>query len=125
MVRTISRKTYPLLPWCIGLAVIIAIVGVVMSGLVTNPSGADVMTLVIALVVAAVVAFAALLYRRKEVYEVTLPTDRLAEANRSELQGILQGLDEAKAKGEIPEERYQKAKAKILAEMGTGKPAKK
>lgn len=121
MARTFDRKSYPLLPWALGLAGVLFVVGVVMSGVVTNADSGDVTTLLVFIGIAFVVALAGLAWRRKQTVEVVLPTDRLHDASRTELQGILEGLEAARAKGEIPAERYEKAKARILAEMAPKK----
>ncbi|MHB8633640.1 MAG: hypothetical protein ACYDBQ_06710 [Thermoplasmatota archaeon] len=121
MTRTLTRKTYPLVKWLVvGSAVILA-GGLWMSQVIQDPNHADVQLLIIAIVIAALLPFAALFAPHREVYEVALPSDRLQDATRTELTGILDQLEASKAKGEIPEERYNKAKAKIMAEIEHGK----
>ena len=66
---------------------------------------------------AVVLAFVGLLYKKKETVNVLLPSDTLAEHSRADLQKLLAGLDEAKAKGELTEDRYINARNRVLAQM--------
>jgi hypothetical protein len=113
MPRTLTLTRYPLLKVSLPLGLLILLAGLVVF--FTNAN--DAMMLLPFLVVAALVAFAGLLWRKREAVEMVLPTDRLHERSRKELQGILETLDASKAKGELTEERYQKARDRIVKEM--------
>jgi hypothetical protein len=114
-------KTYPWVKWFLVLSAILIVVGLVLSKLLTAPNDAEPKTLVYFVIAAVLVPFLALAFPRREVVTMALPTDSLAGRSRSELEGILQQLDTAKAKGEMDEGRYTKAREKILAAM-KGKP---
>ena len=128
MAQTLIQKSYPLLKFLIPLAVLVFAAGLLMfflhTGPVTDSQGRvstghdfDPMVLIPYLVVAAVLAFGGLLWRRKERVTLIFPTDQLAGRSRQELEGVLQTLEEAKRKGEMTPERYVKARDRVLAEM--------
>jgi hypothetical protein len=123
MVRTLSRKTYPMVRWFLLASAAVVAVGLVAAGAFRNLDdpqayAIDTTTLLLFVAGAAVLPFIALLFPRRETLEIRLPSDRLNEASRTELQGILQSLDDARAKGEIDDRRYENAKSKVLAQMG-------
>jgi len=109
----VIRRKYPLLKFTIALAVVIAAVGLVMFFTTADGSPA---VLLVTWGIAAVVAFLGVVIRRKEAVEIPLPSDHLKEASRTEVDGILASLDEARAKGDMSEARYQNARAKVLAQ---------
>jgi uncharacterized membrane protein len=134
MARRLTIRKYPLLKVTLPLAAVVAAVGLwlflthtceaqdaaagrCMAGENDYPT----LLLVPWVIAAAALAFVGLLWRRKQTINVLLPSDTLAEASRQELQKLLDGLDEARAKGELTEERYQKARARVLQQMGPGK----
>lgn len=135
MVRTLVRKSYPLLKFLLPLALVVLAVGLYMffthtcsaadaaSG-VCEPGKADYPTMVLLpwVIAAALLAFAGLLWRRKEKLTLVFPTDQLQGKSRQELQKVLDGLEEARAKGELTEDRYHKARDRVLAEMKAGSP---
>jgi hypothetical protein len=110
-------KTYPALKWALALSGVIVVVALVMSGLVTDANNADLNTFLIGLAIAVVLPFLALLIPRRQVVTMELPSDQLVNADRKQLQGILDSLDAAKAKGEIPPDRYAKARDRVVAAM--------
>ncbi len=111
-------KTYPMIKWLVAVAVIVLVAGVWMSGVLTGGSGDDnTMVLFIAVGVAILLPFLAMAFPRRQVVTMALPTDTLAGRPKEELQAILAGLDEAKAKGEMDDARYNNAKAKVVAAM--------
>lgn len=128
MARTIALTRYPLLKVLVPLAVVVAAVGVVMfvsqPGPASDPNAKDPQSLVWWLVAAAAIAFASLLWKRKESLTVVLPSDRLQEASRQDLQGILETLERQREKGELTPERYTKARNKVLKQMEAGAKAK-
>ena len=121
MVLQKAIKTYPMVKWFLVASLILLAAGLWQSKLVTAPDDAEPMRLVWFVLPAALLPFLALAFPRREVLTVELPTDSLAGRSRSELEGILTQLDAAKAKGEMDEGRYMKAREKILAAM-KGKP---
>jgi hypothetical protein len=64
-----------------------------------------------------VLAFGGLLWKKKEDVILMFPSDALAQKNRGDLQKVLDGLDAQHASGELSDERYQNAKAKVLSAM--------
>lgn len=114
-------KSYPMVKWFLVVSLILLAVGLWRSKLITDPDNAQPMMLVWFVIPAVILPFLALAFPRREVVTVELPTDSLTGRSRSELEGILQQLDAAKAKGEMDEGRYTKAREKILAAM-KGKP---
>lgn len=114
-------KTYPMVKWFLVVSGILILVGLWMSKLVTEPNDAEPMMLLWFVLAAVILPFLALAFPHREVRTLELPTDSLAGRSRSELEGILAELDTAKAKGEMDEGRYTKAREKILAAM-KGKP---
>jgi hypothetical protein len=111
MAFTQVSKTYPLLRIALIVSAILAIVGIVMSDVVTDPNGADTQTFLVFVGIAVLLPFLALLWKRKEVIRYEVPSDHLASASRQDLQGMLEQLDAAKANGDLPE------KARIMEAM--------
>lgn len=122
MARTVSLTRYPLLKATIVVAVVVFAVGLVMF--FQQPDPRDPQILLWFAVGAAAVAFAGLLWRRKEQVTVMLPSDRLHDASRTDLQGILETLETQREKGELSPERYTKARNRVLKEMDAAKKAK-
>ncbi len=126
----VMRRKYPLLKFTIPLALLVAAVGLFLFFSQSQPlragctpsaddsckDGLDPMVLLPWLIAAAVVAFVGVLVRSKQAIEVPLPSDHIKQASRSEVDGILATLDEARARGDMSETRYNKAKAKVLAQ---------
>ena len=118
MVVQKAVKTYPMIKWLVIVSALVLIVGVYMSGILTGDSGDDSLPVLFgAVAVAILLPFLALAFPRRQVLTLELPTDTLGGRSRTELDAILAGLDEAKAKGEMDEERYTKARAKVVAAM--------
>ncbi len=103
--------------WLLVVSAIVVVVGLLMSSIITDPDNADTQLFLIFVGAAIVIPFLALALPRQRVLEVALPTDHLANATRQDLQGMLDGLEEGKRKGEITPDRYAKARDRILAEM--------
>lgn len=117
MVLQKAVKSYPLLKWFLLASGIIAVGGLLMSGILTD-SAADNRSLFIGAIVAAILLpFVALAFPRRDVIQLELPSDHLASASRKELQGMLDSLEEGKRKGDIPADRYAKARDRIVAAM--------
>lgn len=109
-------KGYPLIGWLVAVSVLILVAGVYMSGVLTGGTEDDNMTtLVIAVVVALLLPFLALAFPRRKVLTVELPSDHLSGMSKQQLEGVLSGLDEAKAKGEMDDQRYTNARQRIVA----------
>lgn len=138
MVRTLTRKSYPLLKVLLPLAILILAVGLFLffihtcssadaAGGLCEAGKADYPTglLLPYVIAAALVALASLLYRRKDEYTLVFPTDQLHGKSRQELQKVLDGLEEARTKGDITQDRYTKARDRVLAEMDAGQKATK
>ncbi len=138
MARRITIQRYPLLKVTIPLALVVAAVGIYLFISHTASCTADIATdanctvgssyndhptLVILpwLLVAAVVALAGALVKKKDEVTFVFPTDQLKSSSRADLQKVLDGLEEARRKGEIPEDRYVNARDRVLAEMGKAK----
>ena len=118
MVVQRAIKTYPMIKWFVALAVVALVVGVVMSNILTGSGGDDnLVVLFIAVGVAIVLPFLAMAFPRRQVLTMELPTDKLAGRSKGELEAILAGLDDAKAKGEMDDARYNNAKARVVAAM--------
>jgi len=113
MVVQKAVKSYPLLPWALVLAGILAAVGLWQSGVLGNGSG-DVMLLIWYLVAAVLLPFLSLLAPRRKVLTMELPSDHLSGMSRTELEGLLSQLDTAKAKGEMDDVRYAKARSRVV-----------
>lgn len=126
----VMRRKYPLLKFAVPAALVVFAVGLYLFFTQTQPlragctpsaddsckSGLDPMVMVPWLVAAAVIAFLGVLVRRKQAVQIALPSDHIQGASRGEVDGILSSLDEARARGDMSETRYQKAKAKVLAQ---------
>jgi uncharacterized membrane protein len=135
MVRTLVRKSYPLLKFLLPLAGIVLAIGLALffmhsadctqavkdSGESCTVGGTyhdlPTGTLLPWVLVAALLALGGLAWRRKEKYTLVFPTDQLQGKSRADLEKVLQGLDEARAKGDITQDRYTKARDRVLAEM--------
>ncbi len=122
--KVLRLQRYPLLKFLVPLALLVAAFGVYQfftqddaSPCPCPPGQAgdqlDPAILFIYLAIAAVLAFGSLAWRKKEDVVLMFPSDTLATKNRSELQKILDGLEAGRASGEISEDRYQKARAKV------------
>jgi predicted MFS family arabinose efflux permease len=110
-------KTYPLVRWLLVVSGVLVVVGIVQSGIITDPDGAEPKTLVWFVVAAAILPFLALLMPRRRVVTLEMPTDHLASMSKPELEGVLSQLDAAKAKGEMDEARYANARQRVLAAL--------
>lgn len=118
-------KTYPMLKWFLIVSGVVVVVGLVMSKLITDPNDANAMTLIVSVIIAVLLPFLALAFPRREVLVMELPTDHLSNMSKAELEGMLSTLDTAKAKGEMDDTRYAKARERVLdAIKAKGKPAK-
>ena len=129
MARTLSTTRYPLLKVLVPLALVVFAIGlyVFFTETVKDPGCTvsadddcqvqDPQVLLWYGAAAAVIAFASLLWKRKEEVTVLLPSDRLQEATRQDLQGILETLEKQREKGELTPERYTKARNRVLQEM--------
>jgi hypothetical protein len=125
MVLQKAVKSYPMVKWFLILSAILVILGLVMSKVLSDPDNADTMTLLMFIGAAAVLPFLAMLFPRRKVFTLETPTDSLAGMSKSELEGVLGQLDAAKAKGEMDDTRYAKARERVLdAIKSRGKAAK-
>jgi hypothetical protein len=122
MAVTVSRWRYPILKVMLLLAGLAAVVGLVLFFAQGNQDPA---ILLYTWVPAIALALLGAAVRRRENVEVLMPSDQLQDASRSEVEGIIAKLDEARAKGEISEERYRKAKARVTKAANTGKGGKR
>jgi hypothetical protein len=117
MVVQKAIKSYPMVKWFLVVSAVLVVLGLVLSGILTNEKeGETDMTLFVGcLVAAAILPFLAMLFPRRRVVEMELPTDQLSGMSKAELEGVLSQLDAAKAKGEMDDARYAKARERILA----------
>ena len=115
MVVQKAVKNYPLVKWLLILAAVLAVVGLLQSRIITDPDNGDPMLLVYFLIPAILLPFLGMLFPRREVMTMELPTDQLSGMSKAELEGVLAGLEEAKAKGEMDDARYGRARERILA----------
>lgn len=121
--KTLHLKRYPLLKFLVPLAALVFAFGLFMF---FNQADADAQTpgqqlnplvLLPYIAVSVGLAFAGLLWKQEEDVTLLLPSDTLVGKSRGELQRVLDGLEEAKAKGELDQARYEKAKARVLKAM--------
>lgn len=134
MARRITIQRTPLLKVTLPLALVIAAIGVWLFlnstamceasfasevGCTAGQPYNDRPTMVLLpwLLAAGLVAIAGALVRKKDEVTLLLPTDQLARSSRADLQKVLDGLEEAHRKGELPTERYHNARDRVLAEM--------
>jgi hypothetical protein len=115
MVVQKAVKSYPLVKWALVVSILLAILGIFMSKVVTDPDHAQPMLLLYYVGPAVLLPFLAMLVKRREVMTMELPTDHLSGMSRKELEGVLSQLDAAKAKGEMDDRRYANARERILA----------
>lgn len=118
MARTFSTTRYPLLKFLVPLAVLVFAIGLYQF---LQAAEKDPMVILPWVVAAAALAFASLLWRRKEDVTVLLPSDRLQGAKRQDLDAVLHTLDEQRERGELSPERYTKARNRVLQEMKSAK----
>jgi hypothetical protein len=114
MVVQKAVKKYPMVKWFLVVSAVLAVVGLVQSKIMTDPDNGDPMLLVYFLVPAVLLPFLGMLFPRREVMTMELPTDHLAGMSAGELEGLLAGLDEANAKGEMDDARYARARERVL-----------
>ncbi len=110
-------KSYPMVKWFLIVSAVLVILGLVMSKVLSDPDNADSGTLLMFLGAAVVLPFVAMLFPRRQVLTLDLPTDHLSGMSKTELEGVLSQLDAAKAKGEMDDLRYAKARERILASI--------
>jgi hypothetical protein len=115
MPRTFSMTSYPLLKVLVPVALLVLLAGLYLFFTQPSSDGSlDPKVLLYFIVVAIALALASLLWRRREAVTVVLPSDRLKEASDKELDSILAELQAKRDAGELDQDRYQKAKARIL-----------
>src|SRR5687768_14901731 len=107
-------KTYPMVKWFLVVSAVLVGVGLVVSKIITDPNQADTQTFLYFVAGAAIVPFLALAFPKREVLTLELPTDHLGGMTKAELEGVLQQLDAAKAKGEMDDVRYANARQRVL-----------
>jgi uncharacterized membrane protein YgaE (UPF0421/DUF939 family) len=117
MVVQKAIKSYPMVKWFLVGSGVLVVLGLVMSKVLSEPDEADSTTLLMFLGAAVVLPFLAMLFPRRRVVEMELPTDQLSGMSKAELEGVLSQLDAAKAKGEMDDVRYAKARERILASI--------
>lgn len=114
MVLQKAIKSYPLVKWFVAGSAVLIVLGLVLSKLVTDPNDAEPMTLVYFVIGAAILPFIAMAFPRRQVLTVELPSDHLTTMSRTELEGVLQQLEAAKAKGDLDQKRYVNARQRVL-----------
>ena len=115
MVLQKAVKSYPMVKWFLIVSAALVVLGLVMSKVLSDPDNADTNTLLMFVGAAVVLPFLAMLFPRRRVLTVDVPTDHLAGMSKAELEGVLGQLDAAKAKGDMDEARYSKARGRVLA----------
>jgi uncharacterized membrane protein YgaE (UPF0421/DUF939 family) len=125
MVIQKAIKSYPMVKWFLIASAIVALVGLFMSGIVTDPDDPDTRLFLVCIGIAVLLPFLALAFPRRQVLTMELPTDHLSSMSKAELEGMLSTLDAAKAKGEMDDARYAKARERVLSAIkAKGRPAK-
>ena len=114
MVLQKAVKSYPMVKWFLIVSAVLVVLGLVMSKVLSDPDNADTNTLLMFLGAAVVLPFLAMLFPRRQVHTIEMPTDHLAGMSKTELEGVLSQLDAAKAKGEMDDTRYAKARERVL-----------
>lgn len=121
--KTLHLKRYPLLKFLVPLAALVFTFGLFVffaqgdADANTDGKQLNPMVLLPFIGVAIVLAFAGLLWKKEEDVTLLLPSDTLVGKSRSELQKVLDGLEESLKKGEIDQARFDKAKARVLKAM--------
>lgn len=115
MVLQKAVKSYPMVKWFLIVSAALVVLGLVMSKVLSDPDNADTNTLLMFVGAAVVLPFLAMLFPRRQVLTVDVPTDHLAGMSKAELEGVLGQLDAAKAKGDMDDARYAKARGRVLA----------
>lgn len=115
MVVRKAVKSYPMVKWFLAASAVLVVLGLVMSKVLSDPEEADTNTLLLFIGAAIVLPFLAMLFPRRRVLALELPTDHLAGMSRTELEGVLAQLDEAKASGKMDADRHAKARQRIVA----------
>ncbi len=105
-----SRKSYPALPWFGLAAAAVFLLGVIRF--FAGSAEGEVNPLLLALAVAALLPFVALLFPRRAPGSARPRLD-LSHSARDDLKGALEELDREHAEGKLPDERYRKARAKL------------
>lgn len=123
MVLQKAVKSYPMVKWFLIVSAVLVATGLVMSKVLSDPDNADSNTLLMFLGAAVVLPFLAMLFPRRKVVSMEVPTDHLAGMSKTELEGVLSQLDAAKAKGEMDDMRYAKARERVLAAIKAKKSA--
>ena len=123
MVLQKAVKSYPMVKWFLIVSAVLVATGLVMSKVLSDPDNADSNTLLMFLGAAVVLPFLAMLFPRRKVVSMEVPTDHLAGMSKTELEGVLSQLDAAKAKGEMDDTRYAKARERVLAAIKAKKTA--
>jgi uncharacterized membrane protein YgaE (UPF0421/DUF939 family) len=111
--------------WFLIVSAVLFVLGLVMSKILSDPDNANTTTLLLFVGAAVVLPFVAMLFPRRQVLTMEVPTDHLSGMSKTELEGVLGQLDAAKAKGEMDDTRYAKARERVLAAIkAKGRPAK-
>ncbi|HLF16344.1 MAG TPA: hypothetical protein VI796_02795 [Candidatus Thermoplasmatota archaeon] len=108
------RKTYPLLRWFGLAAAAVFAYGVV--GFFSFRKG-ETNPLLLTLAIAAVIPFVALAFGRSAGPTRHESSLDLSRSTRQELEGAMKGLEKAHKAGDIPDGRYEKAKARLQEAM--------
>lgn len=114
MVLQKAVKSYPLVKWLVAGSAVLLVAGLLLSGVLTTPDDAEPMTLVYFVIAAVILPFLALAFPRRQVVTLELPSDHLTSMGRTELEGVLQQLEAAKAKGDLDDKRYVNARQRVL-----------
>lgn len=117
MVLQKAVKSYPMVKWFLVVSAVLVVMGLVMSKVLSDPDNADSNTLLMFLGAAIVLPFLAMIFPRRKILTIEVPTDQLAGMSKTELEGVLGQLDAAKAKGEMDDTRYAKARERVLEAM--------
>ena len=112
-----ALKSYPMTKWFLIASGVLVVAGLLASGIVTDPNSGHKSLFIYFIVGAVILPFLSLAFPRREVVVMELPTDHLANATRQELQGMLDSLEQGKQKGELTQDRYNKARDRIVAAM--------
>ena len=125
MVVQKAIKSYPMVKWFLVVSAILAALGLWQSHIIDDPDNGKPLMLVWFLLPAVLLPFLAMLFPRREVVSLELPTDHLASMSKTELEGFLSQIDAARAKGEMDESKHAKIRERVLAAIkAKGRPGK-
>jgi hypothetical protein len=118
--RRLSFKSYPLLKWALLVSAALVGVGLWQSRVLSADANVEgsTTTLLVYVGIAVALPFLSLLYARRATAQPAPPAGAAPHADTSKLtadqrQGVLRELEAARKRGELSEERFQKARRRL------------